>query len=310
MMNPVNSRSPRTGEPSGGSAKGAIPARQWTRADEQILLALSRYQYLTARQVCRLLYSPGSLTYVQTRLKSAVHRGYFGRTFLTRVDPTGSSPAVYYLATKGRKLAESHGAHLPTRFRPVEEKSHAFLFLAHAVEVADFLLSAELLCRTRSEFRLAEVLHDRHLKQHPTTVEVDGRKRSVVPDGYLDIHVADKYQTCIALELDRGSMEQRRWRDKIAGLIAWASGPYQAAFRTNSLTIAVLASPGTARRDQLRRWTEAELKARSREPQASLFRFAGFTPALARPSDVFCAPIWQVPLSSDGLVPLLEVPGH
>jgi hypothetical protein len=37
-------------------------------ATEKIIAALAEYEYLSAFQITRLLYSPGSLTYVQVKL--------------------------------------------------------------------------------------------------------------------------------------------------------------------------------------------------------------------------------------------------
>ncbi len=47
----------------------------------------------------------------------------------------------------------------------------------------------------------------------------------------------------VALELDRGTEDQRRWRGKVAALAAWAMGPYREAFAAQTLTIAVV-TPG------------------------------------------------------------------
>ena len=43
---------------------------------EKIMLALADFEYLTAEQLTRLLYSSGSLTYVKAKLKTLVEADF------------------------------------------------------------------------------------------------------------------------------------------------------------------------------------------------------------------------------------------
>src|SRR5205823_409632 len=93
--------------------------------------------------------------------------------------------------------------------------------------------------------------------------------RVVIPDGWLEFHLLHPEgteQSCIVLELDGDTQEQKRWRRKVAELVAYAKGPYIAAFGTEVITVAVVAAPkdparAPARRAELMSWTEAELTA-------------------------------------------------
>ena len=50
------------------------------RADHDVMAALLQYQCMTALQVTKLLFSPSSLTWVQTKLKRLAEAGYLVRS--------------------------------------------------------------------------------------------------------------------------------------------------------------------------------------------------------------------------------------
>src|SRR5687767_15064897 len=91
-----------------------------TASDDAILDAIGRYYFLTSEQVCRLLFSQGSLTYVRARLKLLAERRYCARLFLPRPSPYGSAPSVFSLSRKGLGYLQSCGRPVPDRFRPSE----------------------------------------------------------------------------------------------------------------------------------------------------------------------------------------------
>ncbi len=280
--------------------------------EEAILGALGRYSYLTARQCCRLLYAPGSFTYVQTALKGLVDGEYAQRLFLPRPTPHGRAPAVYTLGRRGRAHLASAGVAVAIRLRPAEEEGRSYLHLSHTLAVGDVLIACELLCRALPQVRIARMLHERALKRLPIIVPAVGGKTAVIPDGWVDLRVAqgggvDRY--CLAFEVDRGTMEQRAWRRKVAALVAATHGPYQAAFGTDLLTVAVVAIPGEGRLDDLRRWTGAELTARGEEGQADLFRFTGLPVVETDPVALFSGPHWRV-IGDDTPVSLIEGMGE
>jgi len=81
----------------------------------------------------------------------------------------------------------------------------------------------------------------------------------------------------------------------VAALVAYASGPYQQQFGTASLTVAVVATAGARRRDELVRWTEAELAAGGRVNQAGLFCVTGVPVVAASPETFFAHAVWRTP---------------
>lgn len=276
-------------------------------ADDAVLRAVFRYYYLSSRQLCRLLYSPGSLTYVQAKLKQLTDAGLLQRIWLPRPAAHGSAPSVYTLARKGLNYLAGVGIDVDRRrYRPSEQREHAYLFLEHTLAVNDVLMSAELLSRVQPEYTLARMLHERDLKRRPVQVQDDdGRMIAVVPDGWLDLRVKAAYQVCLALELDRGTEEQKVWRRKIRGLLAYANGPYQDSFQTKSLTIAVVATSGDKRLLQLLRWTESELTARHEQGQGDLFVFTAIRPNAADLADLFFSRRWYQPFG-DQPIALLD----
>ncbi len=276
-------------------------------ADAPILMALGRYFYLTAAQLTRLLYAPSSQTYAQARLKRLADHGYLQRIFLPRPTRTGSAPLVYTLARNGLQALAEWGSGVDRRYRPAEMRETSYLYLAHTLSLNDVLIALDLLCRRDRRVQLAALRHERELKLAPVKVRLtDGTTAAVIPDAWLDVRLRDRYQECYAVELDRGTTEQKAWRHKVAALVAYAGGPYQQAFATPSLTIAVVATPGSRRCDQLMRWTEAELRAIGREDAAGLFRFTGISVGDTAPEDIFRGPVWQAPFSTR-LEPLLDL---
>lgn len=208
---------------------------------------------------------------------------------------TGSAPLVYTLARKGLNALRDMGQEVLARYRPAEVRELSYLHLVHTLALNDLLIVLELLARTESRLEIAELRHERTLKLEPVSVQLPiGTTAAVIPDAWLDLRIHGHYQECYCLELDRGTTGQKAWRHKIAALLAYVDGPYQDTFGTESVTIAVVATPGPARRDELLHWTEAELQAEGRQAQADVFRF-GILDAERDPAELFLAPCWFEP---------------
>jgi len=283
-----------------------------TPAKQALLIALARYFYLTARQCTRLLYAAGSLTRVQTLLKELADDGYVQRLFLPRPSPHGRVPAVYTLGRLGRGYLEGLGSDVPARLRPSDARAHKYLFLDHTLSVNDVLIALELLTRHMPQMAIQQMLHERTLRHMPISVtDPDGRRASVIADGWLDLRVTQPdgvYRSCIGLEIDRGTTEQRAFRRKVARWVAAADGPYQRAFSTDLLTVAIVATPGEGRAQELLRWIAAELTSLHREEQAGLFFVTAVDAAVVDPLTFFCGPVWRQ-CDQERLMPLIEEAG-
>jgi hypothetical protein len=267
------------------------------QAEDKLLRVIGRCPYANAEQATRLAYGRGSRTYVMDKLSKLTEAGY-----LVRAGRTYGIKSVYVLSTKGARYVSEQGGEVKLALQPSEMAQKHLQFLLHTMAVNDFLISLELLCRDYPQFRIAATLHDLELKHQPVKVTLaDGTKTSVIPDSWIELHIANRWRECFTVEIDRGFIEQKRWRKKVRALVAFAKGPYQAAFKTTSLRITVNATPGVKRRDELLRWTEAELKSLSEEALASAFCFAGIAAHEVDPTDLWCSPVWHVPFTRQPL---------
>lgn len=267
-------------------------------ADEAVLRLLATYHYLTVQQICRALYSPGSLTRVQMIVKRITQAGYAQRLFLPRRTQAGSAPSIYTLSRTGRLFLKRLGVPVTVRVRPSEERSHSYLYLDHTLAVNDVLIAAAQLAKEESRVTLAAQRHERDLKHTPVVVRTaTGERLGVIPDAWLDLRVGGE-QYCVVLELDRGTEEKKVWKRKVRGLAAYACGPYQAAFATDSITIAVLTVAGHERLHNLVRWTEEELTATNNQDLGVGFLFAALVPAVVPPRRLFLDGVWQMPYTT------------
>jgi hypothetical protein len=277
--------------------------------DTAILLALNRFNYLTAAQTSRLLYPNlnDNNRYASRRLKRLSDAGYVLRLRNLPKPIYGAPPHVFTLARRGRVYLNRMGIETPSYFRPSEEGEKAFnhMYMQHTLSAIDVLVAAELLCKLHP-VDLAALRNERELKRSPVRVEVTpppgspsevARKVAVIPDGWFQLAVNGHPAISVALELDRGTEEQKFWRRKVAALIAWVDGPYAEAFETDNVTIAVVA-PNEARRDQLRTWTAREVTHRGlSEAYEELFLFTSDDPVKSGPSTFFFDPVWYLPSS-------------
>jgi hypothetical protein len=262
------------------------------------------YHYLTAEQVRRLRYSPGAINYVRERLKSLTDRTYLQRVYLPRMGRGGDTPAIYRLARKGIGYLSAAGVEVLARYRP-SEGEHSYLFLAHTLAVNDVLIAADLLTRSHPAITLAGVLHEQVLKRRPVAVTTGtGEKLSVIPDAWLDFRLPDR-RMCVVLELDRGTVDRTPFRRKVRGLVAFSKGPYQEAFGSRGLTIAVATTAGEKRRDDMLAWIESELTDLAEERRGELFLCRAIPPGAQDSDALFLRPTWHHPFRSEPTTLLL-----
>ena len=275
---------------------------------EAIIDLVHRLHVATAEQVCRRLYSPGSLTYVRDRLARLTRDEYLHRSHMGKASRSGSSPFVYTLDRHGRDYL-LHLGHRVDRLRKSEIDRASRGHLAHSLLVGDFLIAAELLCQRQPDFRLRRVF-TRELAEEPARVRLGtGTTGVVIPDAWLELRRprgdGTAAQYCLALEADRGQEHANVWQAKVEKLAAWAYGPYEEQFGTRALTVLVVTT-SAARRDDLRAWTAVALQ---RAQAGSLFNHFLFTAASAAgtdPAGFFLSPLWST-IGADVAVPVIQV---
>jgi hypothetical protein len=252
----------------------------------------------------------GFVTNKTARLRDA---GWLnGDVFLPRQSAKGPAPHVFQLTTKARTWLNTQGYSVDPRELRIRRDNP----LSHTLSVNDWLICLELLTRNHASLILEQIQHEIDLKKQPFVTHIDGETLCYTPDAaaHLILTVDSKrYHYRIALEIDRGTEDQRTFREKIRALLAWK----QATYPSQTLTIAVVAVCGDAqtqtpdarakRSANLKAWTEAELKKLPDPDSAPVFRFIGINPAEIEPNHLFFAPIWTSEFDSE-LVSLLTLP--
>jgi len=208
------------------------------------------------------------------------------------------------LDNRGYAFLKAAGQESRGRFHAQEQADREWLFLRHTLSCNDLLISAHLLAKTEPGIELVRFRTERDLKRSVLYVPDGKSKIGIASDGWIDL-AHGQLQTCLAFELDRGTVEREPWRRRIRGMVKVASGPYQSAFETDSLTIAVVTTSGDKRLRSLISWTEQELADIDAKSDADLFRFAALDPRSIGPAELFFTPRFLRPFDPYPL-PLLS----
>ena len=150
------------------------------RGTDALPLGLYQLQLATAEQLCRLHYKPGTITTVKAHLKELVDAGYVQPDKV----PTRnfSSPYYYTLGSDGMSYLRALGYDTNEAWRGAKETQKSWLFLDHALEVTDLVISAALLSRIRPEYTLDHFTSERQLRRQPYRVSWHmGRRARVAP---------------------------------------------------------------------------------------------------------------------------------
>lgn len=285
-------------------------AKALNQVEHRMILALSRYYYLTNAQYCRMFFSPTVTSYSNSYTKGLKRLGYIDTIPYPKVQPVGRQPDVFKLTDKGRKYLAEAGIELRRYSKPSDDRTRSYMFLSHTLAVNDVLIGAE---RTG---KAIDIRHELELKCEPVKVETGkGERVIVVPDGFVDFG-----QYPVVFEIDRGTEDQRDWRKKIRGLVIWMDKPYQAAFETTAITIAVVAvaddqEQAAHRARLLRTWTAVELEKLGKRDYGRFFFFTAspvFNPD--RPSEswhqsFYYGAHWRTPFTTTP-EPLLVEDAH
>lgn len=262
-----------------------------TDRDVDILRDVHRMRFLDREQIQRLRFGPRSASGCKRRLTALYHNGYLDRMLVPSPEPGGSGRALYCLDRRGvHLLAIAEGTSVRRMDWRRQDNDKDTFFLAHLRDCNDVWISAAESSR-RHGWSL-DWTNERELRRTLTGRRLPGAGRRngellVIPDGHLVIDDGtDAF--AFALELDRGTVEEKRIREKIRGYGEWlASGAYVRRYGDDSLRVIFVVSGSNPRGrvDRLKRWCEAE-------GGRSLFWFTE-KETLDR-SDLLCDPIWKV----------------
>ena len=276
---------------------------------EKILCALSRFVYLTAEQLTRLLYQPSSLSFVRKKLKAL-------RTAELVLALPGASvamPRVYTPTSAGYTAAAALGAGHETRIRPSAERDKArnVLFLEHTIAISGVLIAAALVAKTHPLIELSRLYTERSLKRKIVVKLAENRTHYIEPDAACEFRITEigrqrpqTWQDFFNMEVYRHLPLEGRFKQKVTGYVASVdTGMHEALFKTKALSIAVFCAT-RYQAETLRKWTEEALTAMGRVEEGERFFFRSVDVSKASPEELFLSSVWER-ACSDMKTPLL-----
>jgi hypothetical protein len=263
-------------------------------AEMEVLVALKDYHFLTVDQIM-LLTGRTSLRSSQRRLKELADAGFVLKHDRRSSNVLQPLRAAWSLTGKSKSYLEGAGMIvLPARHpRPY--------ILDHTLAINEVLIKAQLLERTTTGVELLEWHHDRNLRRWRPIL-------SLVPDAFLHFAVtttSGRHSYPILLEVDMGTIDRRRWQQKIKRYVQFFTGEFQTVFKTDAATVAVVVSDTEKRVSDLKKWTEWELGKLQAKASGEVFYFTQLSDDLSA-EELFLSPRFQVAFSNqtDALLPM------
>ena len=278
MANNPKSRRPRF------RRAGNPPPLRLTDRDKEIIRAVHEFRVLRQSQIQVLFF--GSRQTAQLRLSKLYHNRYLDRRAVRVLGGAASSPLLYILDERGAEVLRSEFG-MDVR-SPKKDKRLGVKFLEHTIDINTVRVAITVACREHG-YEIANWHDDMTLSADYDRVSIPtsrggSRTVPVTPDSYFSVRVP-RGVTHFFLELDRGTMELRRFRRKIVTYLHYyASGGYERRYRTRSLRVLTVTTT-QARLTNLKKTTR---EAGGHEP----FYFT--TLDQVAPGTVLHEPIWQV----------------
>ena len=126
-----------------------------TSRDLALLAHVARHRFLASTHFAVL--DGGSSQGVLRCLRSLYDHGYLDRpkSQLATLHDQGPRPFVYGLGPKGARALREYGHRIDNRVDWSDKNKRAgAIFLAHTLDIADFMVSLELACRTNGKIAL------------------------------------------------------------------------------------------------------------------------------------------------------------
>jgi hypothetical protein len=276
---------------------------QLTDRDLDVLEAINDYRLVTRFHIQRLFFSEGAASAAKRRLALLFQHGYVDRIHVPVRNSYGALRTVYRLDRKGVEVLNQVRGWQLSAWRTRDQDREA-TFLDHHLDMVDVRLAFTVACR-KNRLRL-EWTDERELRRRGVIHRATHNSKdavTIIPDAYFTLASARALDG-FALEVDRGTVTERRMRARFRAYGQWAAaGGYQRHFPAKSfrVIVAVTASGRDRKRLQtLKRWCEEERG-------GSLFWF------VARASlddDVIAQPVWSIAGSSLAQSLALTSTGH
>lgn len=267
------------------------PAMQLTARDEEILSWVYELRFATQEQVQQLLFTPHTASSCKRRLTLLYHNAYLDRRLIPLRSRFGANRAAYCLDRRGAELLafrEKTGARVAWRPR---DNDRELYFLEHTLSTNQVRICATIAARHLASDLVwtdERSLKSRTMRDLVADPKHAGERLAVVPDGYFQLTV-DGSMSRFALELDRGTVEEKPFKAKVRALGEWkVTGAYRRRFGTDSLRVLFVVAPtdrDPRRLQRIKAWTEAE-------GGQSLFWFGDLTSLT--PESIFRGNVWQV----------------
>lgn len=216
------------------------PGIRVTDRDIEVVNSVYEHRFLLRDQV-QALHFPSRVT-ANRRLKLLFQHEYLQRIFV----PGGlnrnarNTQAIYCLDREGaRLLAAEFGVPREEIDWYPHRNDVGEYFIHHRLRINDFRIALTLAAEERGD-EIVVWVPERKLRELGEKVEDErGRKYPVVPDAYFIYQDGETDKKAhFFLELDRATMENRRFAKKIkAYILYWQSGAYQERYRTRSLRV-------------------------------------------------------------------------
>jgi hypothetical protein len=154
--------------------------------------------------------------------------GYLGVAPARGVSPL--FPKVYYVTGRGvRKLRKSlaaqgkpwQAARVDRRGRDTQE-GHAAEHIIHEILITELLLAVWQTVHGRADLELLTIQRRSLAKHQAFRLTVGGRQTRLVPDAMFLFRQTGGGMVCCLIELDNGTMNQKKIRAKYAHYLAWS----------------------------------------------------------------------------------------
>lgn len=296
------------------------------KREETILKAMYVYRFMTAIDVCRLLYSQSSLPHVRRLLselaggKDFVENSYLYRLPLQEA-VAGNRVRVYTLGSKGRNYCNKELEYpVEWYYRPDKLRSMSAVQLVHNLVLTRVLVAAKEWAGKKPDRKLLEMRTCYEIGSDLPSVEVvkEGKKgyMPAIPDAWLlfEVEEAGEWFTHpVLLEIDRGTGYRNKFRQQVASRLEFVKkcGVYSRLFGREEVMIAYVTTGETASARESRRramclWTREVLRERRRDSWASVFRFCSVEPEKIYEAGLFEKALWYRPDREESPVGLLE----
>lgn len=214
-----------------------------TERDLHIIRAVYEYRVLTTQHLQTLFFSSRHQTYA--RLASLYQHGFLERKFLGVYADKMNTPTLYLLDRRGAELLQAKLG------LDIEWNSHTkdvgVPFLEHTLAINTVRVAVAKACEATPGFALLKWLGEPEMKAGYDRVIIrstTGKNVSVslIPDSYCVLSTP-KGIGHFFLELDRGTMTTKRFKNKILAYQAYyQTGAYEKRYGTKSLRVLTIAS--------------------------------------------------------------------